>query len=104
LTIMGNTIVAIYDARKNSKTFGVLNLFKQGEENGDDGQYVLLIPKGTYHGFLAFGKKNAVLLNFPTQLYNPQDEGRIPHKEAGVKLADGKAFSWQAVRNYLGQR
>jgi len=104
LTIMGNTIVAIYDARKNSRTFGVLNLFKQGEENGDDGQYALLIPKGTYHGFLAYGKTNAVLLNFPTQLYNPKDEGRVSHEEAKVRFVDGTIFSWQVVRDYLDQK
>jgi dTDP-4-dehydrorhamnose 3,5-epimerase len=104
LTILGNTIVAVYDARKNSKTFGVLNLFGQGEKNGDQDQYVLLIPAGCYHGFLVYGKKDALLLNFPTRLYDPQDEGRIPHKEADVRFADGRPFSWQIVRDYLGQK
>jgi len=101
LTILGNTIVAVYDARKGSRTFGVLNLFRQGEENGDDGQYVLLIPRGTYHGFLVYGAKSAVLLNFPTRLYNPSDEGRVSHSQARVKLSDGRPFSWNLVRQSL---
>ncbi|OGD86211.1 hypothetical protein A2Z23_01975 [Candidatus Curtissbacteria bacterium RBG_16_39_7] len=101
VTILGSTIVAVYDARKNSKTHGVLNLFRQGEENGDEGQYMLLIPIGTYHGFLAYGTKDAVLLNFPTRLYDPSDEGRILHEVASVKLADDRPFSWQIVRDSL---
>jgi dTDP-4-dehydrorhamnose 3,5-epimerase len=70
--IRGDAVVAIYDNRKDSPTFGCLNLFKMGEENGDDGQYMLLIPRNTLHGFAVVSKSEVVLLNFPTSLYDPK--------------------------------
>lgn len=68
-----------------------------GETNGDNGQYLLLIPKNVLHGFCVVSKKPAILLNFPTRLYDPNDEGRIPHKKLTVKFADGTRFTWKTV-------
>lgn len=98
VVIQGDIVVAIYDWRKESSTYGKLNLFKMGESEGEDGQYLLLIPRNTLHGFCVVSKKTAILLNFPTLLYNPKEEGRISHQEAGVKFPDGELFSWEAVR------
>ncbi len=98
VVIQGDIVVAIYDWRKESQTYGKLNLFKMGESEGDDGQYLLLIPKNTLHGFCVISKKSALLLNFPTLLYNPQEEGRISHQEAEVKTDDGTLFTWEKVR------
>ncbi|MBI5123195.1 dTDP-4-dehydrorhamnose 3,5-epimerase family protein [Candidatus Roizmanbacteria bacterium] len=95
--IKGDAVVAIYDSRKDSPTFGRLNLFVMGEKNGDNGQYLLLIPQNTLHGFAVVGKSEAVLLNFPTTLYDPHEEGRIPHQEAGVKFSDGSLFTWDRI-------
>ncbi len=96
----GNIIVAIFDNRTGSSTASSLNLFEMGEGQGDDGQYIVLIPKNTLHGFMVVGDEDALLLNFPTQLYNSEDEGRIPHAEANAKV-DGEIFSWEIVRlNY----
>lgn len=99
IVISGNIVVAIFDPRANSKTKGALNLFKMGEENGDNGQYLLLIPKEVLHGFVVIGKKPAILTNYPTKLYDPADEGRISHDEAGVKFSDGTPFSWEKIIN-----
>jgi dTDP-4-dehydrorhamnose 3,5-epimerase len=60
--------------------------------------YIVLIPKGTLHGFLVVSKEPAILLNFPTGLYNPQEEGRVPYEEANVKLDSGEDFNWDLVR------
>ena len=60
--------------------------------------YIILIPKNTLHGFLVVSNKEAVLLNFPTGLYNPDEEGRIPYEKAQVKTEDGNLFSWDLVR------
>ena len=98
IVVKGDIVVAIYDWRKDSSTNGKLNLFKMGEKEGDDGQYLLLIPSNTLHGFCVVSKEPAILLNFPTLLYNPEEEGRISHQEAGVKLPDGGPFSWGLVR------
>lgn len=98
VVIQGEIAVAIYDWHKERSTYGKLNLFKMGESEGDSGQYLLLIPKNTLHGFCVVSKNPAILLNFPTLLYNPSEEGRISHQEAGAKFPDGKLFSWETVR------
>lgn len=98
VVIQGQIVVAIYDWRKESSTYGRLNLFRMGESEGDDGQYLLLIPKDTLHGFCVISPKPAALLNFPTFLYNPEEEGRTPYLEVGVKFPDGNPFSWDLVR------
>jgi len=56
------------------------------------------IPKRTLHGFMVVSKTPAVLLNFPTALYSPQEEGRVPYSVAKVKSLDGELFNWDKVR------
>lgn len=91
----GEIIVAVADSRQDSKTFGVLNLFYM---KADMDPYVLLIPKETLHGFLVVSHTSAVLLNFPTLLYNPDEEKRISYEEAGIKNSEGFLFTWDQVR------
>lgn len=95
LVIQGSIIVAVADNREDSQTKGVLNLFLM---KFDEDPYILLIPKRTLHGFMVVSKTPAILLNFPTALYNPKEEGRIPHTEAKVKFPDGSYFSWEEIR------
>ena len=100
LVAQGKIIVAVADNRKDSETRGVLNLFyMQSQIN----PYILLIPKDTLHGFMVVSKTEGILLNFPTQLYNPSDEIRIHHKEAKVAFADGSDFAWEKIRRLLNQ-
>lgn len=92
LVIKGDIIVALYDWRKNAKTYGTLNLFAMGESQGDDGQYLLLIPVNVLHCFKNVGEKEAIILNFPTRLYDSEEEGRISFEE--IKFPDGSYFNW----------
>lgn len=87
ICIRGRIVTALYDPRAGSKTEGKLNLFLMGPEREEE-MYIIVIPKDVYHGFMVISKNPGYLLNFPTQLYNPQDEGRIIHE----------GFSWQKVR------
>lgn len=98
LVVQGTIIVAIADNRLDSPTKGVLNLFYM-QANKDP--YVLLVPHKTLHGFMVISENSAMLLNFPTKLYNPKEEGRIPYKEAKVKLSNGSLFSWDYVRKII---
>lgn len=98
LVVQGSIIVAVADNREDSSTYGLLNLFKM---KGDDNPYILLIPKKVLHGFMVVSEESAILLNFPTALYNPKEERRISHEEAQVKLPDGFLFSWDRVRKEL---
>jgi dTDP-4-dehydrorhamnose 3,5-epimerase len=95
LVAKGEIVVAVADGRPDSRTKGLLNLFYM---KYDEDPYILLIPKRALHGFMAAGKEDAVLLNFPTRLYDPEEEVRIPHTEAAIQNAEGKLFSWEQVK------
>lgn len=101
LVIQGAIIVAVADQRVNSATKGLLNLFTM---KSDEDPYILLIPKETLHGFLVISKEPAILLNFPTALYNPKEEGRVSYEEAKIKLPKGEMFSWDLVRKKFSGR
>ena len=91
----GEIVVAVADKRENSPTKDIINLFYMKAYKDP---YILLIPKDTLHGFLVVSKEPAMLLNFPTGLYNQQEEGRISYETAQVKTEDGNLFSWDLVR------
>lgn len=95
VVVKGDIVVAMYDWRKDSPTYGVLNLFPMGESQGDNNQYLLLIPINVLHCFKNISQKEAVLLNFPTRLYDQKDEKRIAFKE--VKLVDNSFFNWSRL-------
>ncbi len=88
----GRIVTAVFDPRTASKTNGKLNLFVMSPSSEDE-MYMLVIPPETYHGFMVISKEQGYLLNFPTQLYNPQDEGRVDHAQD---------FTWQSVREDFG--
>lgn len=94
IVIKGEIVVAVADNREESQTKGFLNLFHMQSAS----PYILLIPKQTLHGFLVVSQEDAILLNFPTALYNSKEEGRIPYEEAKVKFNDGLPFDWNKVR------
>ena len=59
---------------------------------------VVTVPSGTLHGFVVTSDRPATLLNFPNQLYDASDEGRVPFEDAGVAMPDGTPFSYDLVR------
>lgn len=65
----GKAKVVLYDARKESRTFGKINEFILGWEN----PILVKIPTFVYHGFTALGDQEAMILNIPTQTYCYQD-------------------------------
>lgn len=93
--VKGEIVVSIADNREDSQTKGLLNLFYI---NARKNPYMVLIPRKTLHGFLVVSKEPAILINFPTGLYNPEEEGRIPYEQAKVLTFDGTPFSWDLVR------
>lgn len=97
ICIRGDIVTAIYDNRSDSETYGRLNLFLMGESGGNDTQYLVLIPKNTLHGFAVVSQKEAVLMNFPTTLYDQNEEGRVTHKDALAKFNDGSVFNWDKI-------
>jgi dTDP-4-dehydrorhamnose 3,5-epimerase len=100
--LSGDMVLGLHDPRPDSPTNGWINLFRMGESLGDDGQIAVLIPKLVHHGFLVGPDHPAVLTNFPTRIYDPGDEGRVPFDQVGARMRDGPAFSWDLVRKSLG--
>lgn len=80
----GRIKVGIYDERDDSPTKGELNTFVVGEHN----QQVIRIPGACWHGFKVIGNESAILINFPTELYNydDPDEERLPHDTDKIPL------------------
>ena len=100
--LSGDLVIGLHDPRADSLTRGRINLFRLGESLGDDGQIAVLIPKRVHHGFVVGPDSPAVLTNFPTRIYDPDDEGRVPFDQVGARMPDGSMFSWDLVRKALG--
>ena len=96
--ISGEIIVAVADNREDSDTNGLLNLFLI---NAKRDPYMVLIPRKTLHGFMVVSPEPAILINFPTGLYNPQEENRISYQDVNIKMQDGQLFSWEEVRRHF---
>jgi dTDP-4-dehydrorhamnose 3,5-epimerase len=101
VVLKGDCVIAVYDKRDDSATRGKLNLFFIGESNGDDNQYLLLIPKNVLHSTCNVGNEPLLYLGNPTHVYDPNEEGRLTFAEVGALLPDGTPFSWQAVRDHF---
>lgn len=80
--LWGMAKVVLYDAREESPTKGKINVFHIGQLNPT----LLRIPPLVYHGFTAEGGQTALIVNFPTELYNYQepDEFRVPHNDPSI--------------------
>jgi len=80
----GRIKIGIYDDREGSPTEGELNTFVIGEAN----QCAVRIPGDCWHGFKAIGDRPAILINFPTALYDYEepDEQRLPHDTDQIPL------------------
>lgn len=86
--IAGMAKVVMYDPREDSPTRGQVNVFHMGMLN----PVLLKIPPGVYHGFAAQGDETALVVDYPTELYNYEepDEVRLPHDDPSVP------YSWDA--------
>ena len=74
--VKGMVKAALYDAREGSPTQGLVDEFFLGEQNN----ILVKIPVGVMHGYKTVGNEPSLLVNFPTEPYDPQqpDEYRLP--------------------------
>ena len=72
--------ITLVDLRPESKTFGRKNTIYAGALK----PWQVLIPPGVGHGYKVIGEQPAVLVYVTNRLYNPKDEGRIPHDDASI--------------------
>jgi len=89
--IQGMAKIVVYDDRDDSPTKGAINEFIIGEDNMD----LLKTPGECWHGFKAIGTKPAILINFPSKLYNYEnpDEERLPPDTDKIPY-DWKLIPW----------
>jgi len=96
--VAGRIVVPIADPRPDSPTHGRIMLVELAASDDAPAPLLVTIPPGTLHGFVVTSPGPATLLNFPTRLYDPADEGRLPFPDAGITLPNGAPFSYDAVR------
>jgi dTDP-4-dehydrorhamnose 3,5-epimerase len=76
VVVKGMLKLVLYDSRPKSKTNGEVNEFFMGEHNN----IAVQIPKNVYHGFKGISETETIVINMPTESYNPKnpDEYRLP--------------------------
>lgn len=83
--VSGMLQVFLYDLRRQSRTFGLINTVYVGRFR----PWEILIPPGVAHGYKALGVEPIELLYFTDRHYNPADELRIPYNDPDV------AYDWE---------
>ena len=76
VVVRGMMKVVLYDGREKSPTFREINEFFMGEHN----PILLQIPPSVHHGFKCISEGEAIVINIPTEVYDPRnpDEYRLP--------------------------
>lgn len=100
--LAGRIVVPIADGRPDSPTRGRLLLVELGAGDDAPAPLMVTVPPGALHGLIATSATPAMLLNFPTRLYDASDEGRIAFDEAGIEVAPGLPFNYDLLRAYYG--
>jgi dTDP-4-dehydrorhamnose 3,5-epimerase len=81
LPVQGMFQVALVDLRPGSRTWGVRNTLYAGVLR----PWQILIPPGVAHGYKVIGNSPAMLVYLTDRIYDPQDEGRIPHNDPHIR-------------------
>ncbi len=83
--VSGMVQVFLYDLRRHSRTFGLINTIYVGRFR----PWEILIPPGVGHGYKALGVEPIQLLYFTDRHYNPADELRIAYNDPAI------AYDWE---------
>ena len=108
VVVLGEMILALYDARPDSSTRGHLVTVRMAGAQDDPAfspasrkeravTYMITIPSGVYHCIGNLSSHPFLLQNYPTRLYDPQDEGRVPFVEVPIGDLGNRPFSWDCV-------
>ena len=71
--VVGMMKLVLYDSRDGSRTKGEVNEFFLGVHN----PVLVVIPPGILHGFKCIGDAEAMVINCPTEPYNPKSPDEI---------------------------
>jgi dTDP-4-dehydrorhamnose 3,5-epimerase-like enzyme len=106
---LGEMILALYDPRPLSPTRGQIEAIRMAgassqspsSPNGkrDLTTAMVTIPREVYHCIGNLHDTEPFLLqNYPTSLYNAQDEGRVLFVDTPIPALGGRPFSWDLVK------
>ena len=79
--VQGMLQVALVDLREHSTSHGAKNTLYLGTLR----PWQVLIPPGVAHGYKVIGGEPAMLVYLTNRLYDPADEGRIPHNDPEIQ-------------------
>ena len=106
VVVLGEMILALCDHRPESPTHDRLAVVRMSGAaySGAGGpgapspttSYLVPIPPGVLHCIGNLSDRPFLLTNFPTELYDARDEGRVPFGERTIPSLDGP-FSWDLV-------
>jgi len=87
--VQGMALVAVYDQREGSPTFGHVNEFYSGIHK----PLLIRVPPGVLHGFKCISEHEAVFINIPTHpyRYDHPDEYRIGVNDPSIP------YCWERV-------
>ena len=106
VVVLGEMMLALLDHRPASPTHGRLEVLRMvgavhaapaSAPPKDVRTFLVPIPPGVLHGIGNLGSEPFLLQNYPTELYNPADEGRVPFASVAVASLGGP-FAWNLVR------
>ncbi len=102
---VGEMILALYDHREASPTRGRIEAIRMvgapydrlsRPTKEDIATFLVSIPPGVCHCIGNLSRHPFVLVNSPTELYDPADEGRLPFVGVQVASLEGP-FDWTRV-------
>jgi dTDP-4-dehydrorhamnose 3,5-epimerase-like enzyme len=105
VVVLGEMILALHDGRQGSPTVGRLEVVLMSAPDvgsathparNDRPSHLVTVPPGVHHCIGNLSKSPFVLQNFPTEYFDPSDEGRIPFDSIPIP-ALGVPFSWDLV-------
>ncbi len=111
VVVLGEMILALFDRREDSPTrdrlavvrmVGATYAARDGTPDAAKaGSHVVTIPPGVLHCIGNLSSDPFLLQNFPTELYDPGDEGRVPFVDLRIPSL-GRTFSWDLVAGNPG--
>jgi len=105
VVVLGEMMLALCDQRPGSPTHGHLDVVRMtgapreaisSSRARDATTYLVPIPPGVLHCIGNLGTEPFLLQNFPTELYSPSDEGRVPFASLAIPSL-GRPFAWELV-------
>jgi dTDP-4-dehydrorhamnose 3,5-epimerase len=102
---LGEMTLALLDDRKDSPTFDRLEVILMrgaplsevaASPSREVVTHLVTIPPGVLHCIGNLSSEPFLLQNYPTESYNPEDEGRVPFASRLVPTL-GRGFAWDLV-------